>query len=191
MSEDFIKLYDNFLNPDLCDYLVQNYKTVVEQKAEEVKAKSLCQGCTQCHCTRVDLMQFPEFNDIKNSIVEKFENQIDVYKKDCNIQEHQFPKIHGYENLKIKRYLPNSPDQFKPHVDVDGYANAKRFLVFIVYLNDDFEGGETTIINYDKEIKPKKGTLLMFPPLWTHWHQGKPVLGGDAKYILGSYLHYL
>jgi hypothetical protein len=45
MSEDFIKLYDNFLDPDLCDYLVHNYKNVVDlvknQTNETIHVKQL------------------------------------------------------------------------------------------------------------------------------------------------------
>jgi hypothetical protein len=107
------------------------------------------------------------------------------------MDSYQLPKKYSFENIKIKRYLPNSPDQFKPHVDVGNYESAKRFLAFIVYLNDNFSGGETNILTYNKEIKPKKGSLLVFPPLWTHFHQGKPITSGNPKYILGSYLQYL
>ena len=65
---------------------------------------------------------------------------------------------------------------------------AKRFLVFFLYLNDN-EGGLTSFPEYDTMIQPKAGTLLMFPPLWTHKHIGhKPIK--KPKYIIGSYLHY-
>jgi len=36
----------------------------------------------------------------------------------------------------------------------------------------------------------KKGSILIFPPLWTHLHSGlKPI--DKPKYIVGSYLHYV
>jgi arginyl-tRNA--protein-N-Asp/Glu arginylyltransferase len=189
--ENYIRLYENFLENEVCDFLVMNYKEIIQERPEEVKQKSLCQACELCHCTRMDIMQFSEFKDATQYVAVKLQSQVEVYSKDCNMDSYQLPKKYSFENIKIKRYLPNSPDQFKPHVDVGNYESAKRFLAFIVYLNDDFSGGETNILTYNKEIKPKKGSLLVFPPLWTHFHQGKPITSGNPKYILGSYLQYL
>ena len=89
----------------------------------------------------------------------------------------------------MKRYLPNDKDEFQEHVDVGDYASARRFLVFFLYLNDN-EGGETSFSEYGLKVKPKTGSLLMFPPTWTYLHTGhKPIK--LPKYIIGSYLHYL
>ena len=39
--------------------------------------------------------------------------------------------------------------------------NTRTFLTFIIYLNDDFEGGET---RFDEGIiKPQKGAAIIFP----------------------------
>ena len=77
-------------------------------------------------------------------------------------------------------------------VDVNNLEGAKRFLIFMVYLNDDFEGGETEFPIFGDKVKPKKGRLLMFPPFWTYLHRGNPPLkpGGYAKYLLMTYLNY-
>ncbi|BCU94503.1 MAG: hypothetical protein CM15mV5_1640 [uncultured marine virus] len=48
-----------------------------------------------------------------------------------------------WEFARIKKYTKNTEDQFAPHVDVGDHASAKRFLAFLVYLNDVEEGGET------------------------------------------------
>ena len=42
--------------------------------------------------------------------------------------------------LDLKDILPNDKDEFKEHVDVGDYASARRFLVFFLYLNDNFGG---------------------------------------------------
>ena len=91
--------------------------------------------------------------------------------------------------MRLKRYLPNGVDQFGNHVDVADLESARRFLVFFLYL-DDNDGGSTTFPDYDVTSKCKKGSLLMFPPLWPWLHAGeKPI--DKPKYILGSYLHYV
>ena len=57
-----------------------------------------------------------------------------------------------------------------------------------MYLSDVEEGGETNLPRQNIKSKPKAGRLLMFPPYWTHPHQGEKVIKG-TKYILMTYLH--
>jgi predicted 2-oxoglutarate/Fe(II)-dependent dioxygenase YbiX len=44
---------------------------------------------------------------------------------------------------------------------MDNHIDEGDTLAFILYLNDDFEGGETVFEN-ETIIKPKKGRLLVF-----------------------------
>jgi prolyl 4-hydroxylase len=67
------------------------------------------------------------------------------------------------------------------------YDTARRFLSFIFYLNDVEQGGETVFANL--RVKPEKGLLLMFPPMWMFPHRGDPPIS-NTKYILSVYLHY-
>jgi hypothetical protein len=117
------------------------------------------------------------------------------YMTQFDIDPKAWPEQVGYEMFRMKRYLPNDRDEFRYHVDVQDYATARRFLVYFFYLNDVEEGGETAFQHNRKspilaKVKPTKGRLLMFPPLWTHPHIGmKPISG--PKYIIGGYLHYV
>ena len=103
----------------------------------------------------------------------------------------QWPKKHGWESIRIKRYLPNDEDQFDNHVDVMDYDTARRFLVFFIYLDDNFCG--QTVVNPKDDLfvsSCKKGSMLIFPPMWPWLHRGaKPIR--TPKYIVGSYLHYV
>ena len=73
--------------------------------------------------------------------------------------------------------------RFDWHADEDG----RRRLALIFYLNDDFEGGTTQFDVQGVDIQPKTGSLLMFPPFWTHVHRGREVTAG-TKYIATSFL---
>ena len=71
----------------------------------------------------------------------------------------------------------------KPHIE------EKSKGIFFLYLNSNFDG-RTSFSEYDMQVYPKAGRLLMFPPTWTYLHAGyKPKL--ESKYIIGSYLHYV
>ena len=98
-----------------------------------------------------------------------------------------FPEL-ALEEFRVKRYTGGTGQQFADHVDVGSLSSCKRYLSFLFYLNDDFVGGETRFYP-DTTIKPTKGSVLVFPPMWMYPHAGLPVKTG-TKYIMSSYLNY-
>ena len=91
----------------------------------------------------------------------------------------------------MKRYLPNSNEKFDEHVEVTNLETAKRFMVVLLYLNDDFEGGETDFTQFKVMVKPKRGNMVLFPAGWNWLHKGNGVRGNSPKYIVGTLLHYV
>lgn len=62
-----------------------------------------------------------------------------------------------------------------------------RNLLFMFYLNDVEEGGETEFYYQDLKIKPKTGTMVIAPAGFTHTHRGNVPQSND-KYILTSWV---
>ena len=54
----------------------------------------------------------------------------------------------------------------------------------ILYLNEDFEGGETEFLN-GRKIKPETGKLVLFPSTWCMVHRGCPVTEGQKYLCVG------
>ena len=120
---------------------------------------------------------------------------VEKYREDTMIQSYQWPSNILWEEFRMKRFLVGDggedSEQFGDHVDVTSHLGGKRMLILMVYLNDNFGGGETVFPLYGDTIKPKKGSLLMFPPMWMYMHRGNPPLApGYAKYFLMTYLNY-
>ena len=64
------------------------------------------------------------------------------------------------EPLQVLRYRPGQ--EYKPHTDaVPGLEN-QRIMTMLVYLNEDFEGGETEFSEAHLTIRPKRGEGLLF-----------------------------
>jgi predicted 2-oxoglutarate/Fe(II)-dependent dioxygenase YbiX len=87
---------------------------------------------------------------------------------------------------EILKYEPG--ESFSKHVDA--IANTRwqrRQLAAIVYLNDDFEGGGTMFHRPGPvvTIKPEQGKVILFPPFYTHPHEGLPVTTGTKYVALG------
>lgn len=57
-----------------------------------------------------------------------------------------------------------------------------RVVLWTIYLNDDFQEGETEFLYQRRKIAPRAGSLLIAPTAFTHTHRGNTPKGGD-KYI--------
>ncbi|WP_445945795.1 2OG-Fe(II) oxygenase [Shewanella sp.] len=64
-----------------------------------------------------------------------------------------------------------------------------RVVLYMFYLNDVVEGGETEFFYQQRKISPKKGTLVIAPAGFTHSHRGNTPLSGD-KYIATSWVMF-
>ncbi|PIF43842.1 2-oxoglutarate-Fe(II)-dependent oxygenase superfamily protein [Chryseobacterium sp. 52] len=90
------------------------------------------------------------------------------------------------EMFRVYKYSPGQ--RFKMHRDGSYIRNEneKSFYTFLIYLNDDFEGGETEFENLFT-VAPKKGSALVFyHPLR---HEGKILISG-LKYVLRTDVMY-
>jgi predicted 2-oxoglutarate/Fe(II)-dependent dioxygenase YbiX len=93
------------------------------------------------------------------------------------------------EQFRIYRYKDGQ--QFKLHPDGafkrDETEHSK--ISVIIYLNDDFEGGETEFLDAvsDGTIKPEVGKMLLFSH--GQLHKGNPVPTG-TKYVLRTDIMY-
>jgi hypothetical protein len=62
-----------------------------------------------------------------------------------------------------------------------------RHLLWTLYLNDGFGGGETEFLHQQRKVAPRAGSLLLAPAAFTHTHRGNRPVGGD-KFIATSWV---
>jgi prolyl 4-hydroxylase len=65
------------------------------------------------------------------------------------------------EQLQVVRYKIGG--FFNGHYDSSSGLN--RYLTFLIYLNDDFTGGETVFSKLGKSVKPEQGKAILFQNL--------------------------
>ena len=189
----YIKIYDDVIDADSCNMLIGKFEAAEEDQYEEVRQAERDKAIA---FTQINLVNNEDWASVQNGMLQVFQDYIMAYINDCKIEPKQWPETYGYEAIRMKRYQNNNYDRFDPHVDVKNYETSRRFLAFFIYLNDVDEGGETEFISINKpgtyiplKITPRRGRLLMFPPLWMYYHAGlKPV--SNNKYLIHSYCHY-
>jgi hypothetical protein len=177
-----IKTYDDILNSQTCNNIVDKFEQFKNQH-ESFDDNGMV-------FTQLNMEKSPQiWSKEIEQFTEIFKNSFTTYLTDLEISPQQMPSKYIWEPIRIKRYLPNDRDEFFNHVDVNSKLTSTRFLVLFIYLSDN-EEGKTTFPQLDSYAECKKGSLLMFPPMWPWLHAGtKPIK--KAKYIMQSYLHYV
>ena len=172
-ESDFVETYDDFLSESTCSQLI----SLVNEESERIERDH------RPNFYQRNIGNLPEYT----GLYKRFSEIGMKYLTDIGYYDDILPQKYGFEEMRVKKY--DVGDSFDTHIDVSDYASARRWLAFLVYLNDNFTGGETEFVD-GKMIHPKTGTVLVFPSLWTFPHAGLPVKSG-IKYILTTYFHYI
>lgn len=115
------------------------------------------------------------WNGICMRALEEYSNKYDILRQrryQHNLCKMQKTRPSGGFHLWHYENTPNNPF---------------RQLVSMLYLNDNFDGGETEFLYQQCRIKPEAGKFVIFPGGWTHTHRGNPPLSGE-KYIMTSWV---
>lgn len=171
----FRKIVEDFFTLEECTELIQIgeemgfQESLIKTKEGEVMDKSIRDN---------DRVVFDD-PKLANELWEKIKSEI--------------PDIDDWKpyglNERLRYYRYKDGQQFKPHVD----GSFKRgegdlsLITMLIYLNEEFEGGETTFVLDFLQIKPKTGMVLLFDHKLMH--TGRPVTKG-VKYVLRTDVMY-
>lgn len=190
--ENFVGIYEGFFSHEFCDNLIKHFEWCYENNKsfgrpdnESVKNdNSVCLNpseIAEIAFTNANIQGYiQEFNDV-------FWNK--CYADYCNkfsvLKEYNQHTIFTY---KIQRTDPTGGYHVW-HSEDGAKVFANRVGVYLLYLNDVEEGGETEFLYFSKRIKPTKGTLLIFPPNYPWAHRGNPPLS-NSKYIMTGWTEF-
>jgi prolyl 4-hydroxylase len=95
------------------------------------------------------------------------------------------------EDVKIQHYSPKEGFHcWHSERTHNKSPEVYRHLVFMTYLNDVDDGGETEFFYQNIKVKPKKGKTLIWPADWTHTHRGITSLTQEKYIITGWFSYY-
>jgi hypothetical protein len=144
--------------------VVSDHRTSVEMDFHEILGDRL-QYANDSHV--VDLRN--HLSDLINA----YEVQIHNYRSAFNL------KLQRNQGLRCLRYANKA--EYQMHADAS--STNMRLLSLLLYLNDDYVGGELAVPLFDVEIKPTAGTLVLMPACFPYSHKALPVEEGE-KYVL-------
>lgn len=176
---DGVYVVENFLTPYECDHFISKIT-----EAEQSKSRKFVHGC-----------DFYNNKEINPELAQFFWNRLET------IVPSEFTDVKGklWTKSKPSHFVASAHykagDQFDVHTDTgivdDKDGTIKSKFTTLIYLNDNFEGGETQFFNDNFEstvtVTPKMGSLLLFDI--DLWHSGLSIVEGD-KYWIGVELMY-
>jgi len=166
------KVIKNFISGEVCDFLINTDTSSFHVSG--VGYNNLTQQCNR---------------HSKNRMVSLTEYGVsEIYEKCSKFTNTPLSHI---EQLSVVKYEEGG--FFLDHKDAD--PSVPRQYTIILYLNDDYEGGETEFPLLKKKYKLKKGDALFFNNYDTYGniseqstHRGNKVISG-VKYICNVWIH--
>lgn len=121
-------------------------------------------------CT-AEFVNYDDFTNLVSDIKSQIQNIVET-KYDVKCLDSEIHFLH----YKSGAY-------YKSHIDgqyLDGNLVKRgidRDITSVVYLNDDYEGGETYFDFFNITVKPKQGDVLMYPTTFEYKHGVNTVVG--------------
>jgi hypothetical protein len=94
----------------------------------------------------------------------------------------------GYlpDEITIRKY--HAGGKMGPHIDCEEDDDEARLTASLVlYLNDNFEGGDVIFREQGINIKPEPGSLLIFPSVKPYYHESTEITSG-YKYMCPAFM---
>jgi hypothetical protein len=166
---------ENFISKEDCDYLIKSANSLNIWKGdghEFWEDRVIHYETMMWHDKKASRIMFDANIACSKIIKEKYNLDMEIHS----------------DVFAIVRWFPGQLQN--PHADnmsgTDITGHEHRLFGAIIYLNDNYEGGHTYYSNFDREIVPKSGTLVIHPADLEHTH-GVTRVENLIRYTLASF----
>lgn len=179
---------NNFNNVE-CSYVSINSLMKMDDKLFNSFIKDPDNASTKSNEITIEKIKL--YNDEINCCMVKIENIMNKINRNIEFQYNSgylLRKIYG----KTKSHIDNIYKIYDSNINFikDDKKNDYRMIrnaSIIFALNDDYDGGMFNFPYYDISLKLKKGSVIIFPPYWTHEHEVYTVENHTYRYTLSTW----
>lgn len=189
----FLYRKENALSPELCQAFIDTFETSDEKQpgvlyGPDGHSSNLGKKSTDI-TFHPGYLQHDTWGPLLNQLIPIVEKGKEDYITRNITAMQKMDPFRIDSQFNIQRYLPE--EGFTGwHCERAGLKHSNRILVWMVYLNDLTDRGETEFFYQHHFEEPKQGKLVIWPSDWMYLHRGVPSLT-QTKYILtGWFTHF-
>jgi predicted 2-oxoglutarate/Fe(II)-dependent dioxygenase YbiX len=190
--KNFVMTIDNMLSSEICDFIVENMKNPEKNYKQQTtidnrKGRQDTQRAGTLYLTHLTGLQIYQNINFGGNLGNIFTNclveGLQVYSNTMAeaLKEISDNNIVDFTEFKFQE-TSQSGGFHDWHYESASQQTKQRFLVWSIFLNDVEEGGELEFLYHSMRVKPKKGSMVLFPSSFTHTHRGNPPIS-NTKYI--------
>jgi Rps23 Pro-64 3,4-dihydroxylase Tpa1-like proline 4-hydroxylase len=187
-----INLYKNAISKEECKYIIDTLENSLHSDAGYQWSKAQVNDMSEVLENR-NCLDFKYKREHLNPNLPNFDKLHDIHKKvedrlDFCLSHYQSIWHLNMEYKEAFNFVKYEPGKyFKIHGDHGPFYTCT--VSAVVYLNDDYEGGEIEFIRQDLKIKPSVGDIILFPSNYVYEHASCEVFSG-TKYSVVIMLDY-
>lgn len=185
-----INLYKNAISEKDCDEIILKLENSLNgtlswngSLVNDKEDKKESRNCVDFKFKREHLGTLLPFNQNLFDCHKKVEEYLDLCLRDYESLWHL--QMNYKEAFNFVKYEKGK--YFKIHGDHGPYYSCT--VSAVVYLNDDYEGGEIEFVRQNLKIKPNKGDIILFPSNYVYEHASCEIFSG-IKYSVVIMLDY-
>ena len=193
---EFVYRIENNLPGELCEEIIKRFEDDENKERGLIGGSIASEDSAIRRTNNLKITNLDNWNNISDILFENLKKGLEQYADYIFglIPPYLVHQIFG-EELKDEGFSIQSMSQnefYNWHYDelIDGTTPIHRVLTCMWYLNTlDEDDGGCTEMWFGKKIKPKRGTLLIFPSSWPYIHRGAPIKNPNiTKYTCVTWL---
>lgn len=138
------------------------------------------------------LKEYKSIIDEKIKLLDKLISKTELKLSFNSISAYILRKIFGktrthIDGINLNEHSSNNIFYVKDNILNDSINTLIRNASIIFTLNDNYDGGTFRFPYQDVSIKLKKGSVLIFPPYWTHPHETDELENNTFRYTISTW----
>jgi len=183
-ENSFIYLKENALPKDICKEMIRRFE---DDKKAQYRGR-IGQDFKEDHDVKMSTDLTISAHEHWQDISQELFRSLGLSLKEFSAA---FPFFKGrFKDVGYNMQRTDEGEYYNWHIDGGSHDFADRQLVALWYLNDvEGPGGATEFMYQNTSVQPKEGSLVLFPPFWTHEHRNSQLQKG-VKYVATTWISF-
>lgn len=183
-QDSFIFIRENALAKDICREMIRRFESDQQSQYRGRIGQDFKEDPNIKQSTDLAISAHEHWQDISRELFRSLGTSLREFSG-------AFPFFKGrFKDIGYNMQRTDVGEYYNWHIDGGSHDFADRQLVALWYLNDvPGPGGATEFMYQDVAVQPTEGSLILFPPFWTHEHRNSQLQQG-VKYVATTWISF-